>query len=90
MINTATVIGTRGTITLTDAFRSDLADGVGTVLVDTGGQVRTIRVPGDQYADQIRAFAGAVTDRRTGEAHRELSRRTARTLDRIARAAGLA
>jgi predicted dehydrogenase len=90
MLNTATVIGTEGTITLTDAFRSDLVDGVGTVLVDTGGQVRTIQVPGDQYADQIRAFARALTDRGTGEAHLELSRRTARTLDRIAQAAGLA
>ena len=36
MVNTATIIGTEGTITLTDAFRTDLVDGVGTVLVTTG------------------------------------------------------
>jgi predicted dehydrogenase len=88
MLDTATVIGTLGTITVTDAFRTDLVAGVGTLLVDTGGRTRTIQVPGDHYAEQVRAFARAVTDRRAGEAHRELSRRTARTLERIAQAAG--
>ena len=57
MVNTATIIGTDGTITLTDAFRTDLVDGVGTVLVTTDGEVRQIQVPGDSYAEQIRAFA---------------------------------
>jgi D-xylose 1-dehydrogenase (NADP+, D-xylono-1,5-lactone-forming) len=90
MLNTATILGTTGTITLTDAFRTDLVDGVGTVLVTTDGGVRQIQVPGDSYAEQIRAFASAVTDRQAGEADRELTRRTARTLERIAQAAGLA
>jgi xylose dehydrogenase (NAD/NADP) len=89
MVNTATVIGTGGTITLTDAFRSDLA-GVGTVLVDTGGGGRRIEVPGDHYAEQIRAFAAALADRRAGERDLELTRRTARTLERIARATSAA
>ena len=34
MLNTATLIGTEGTIRLTDAFRTDLVDGVGTAFVD--------------------------------------------------------
>jgi predicted dehydrogenase len=88
MVNTATIIGTTGTITLTDAFRTDLVDGVGTVLITTDGEVRQIQVPGDSYAEQIRAFASAVTDRQAGDADRELTRRTVRTLERIAEAAG--
>jgi predicted dehydrogenase len=87
MVNTATIIGTTGTITLTDAFRTDLVDGVGTVLVTTDGEVRQLQVPGDHYAEQIRAFARAVADRGAGEADLEHTRRTARTLDRIAQAA---
>jgi predicted dehydrogenase len=90
MVNTATVIGTEGTITLTDAFRTDLVDGVGTVQVHTDGQTRQLQVSGDHYAEQIRAFAAAVADRRTGEYDAELTRRTVRTLEQIAQAAGLA
>ena len=89
MQNSATLIGTRGSITLTDPFRSDLADGVGTVLVDTG-ETRRIQVAGDHYAEQVRAFTAAVADRTAGEGDTELTRRTARTLERIAQAAGLA
>ena len=89
MLNTATLIGTEGTIRLTDAFRTDLVDGVGTAFVDKDGQIRQIQVPGDHYAEQIRSFTRAIDDRRTGEIDLQLSRRTARTLDRIAQAAGL-
>jgi D-xylose 1-dehydrogenase (NADP+, D-xylono-1,5-lactone-forming) len=88
MQNTATLVGTAGTVTLPDVFRTDLVGGTGTVLVDTDGATRRIDVPGDAYADQVRAFAAAVADRRTGERDVELSRRTARTLERIAQAAG--
>jgi predicted dehydrogenase len=90
MVNTATVVGTAGTLTLTDAFRADLAGGTGTVLVDRDGATRRIEVPGDSYAEQIRAFTAAVADRSAGEADAALTRRTVRTLERIARAAGLA
>ena len=90
MLNTATLIGTEGTIRLTDAFRTDLVDGVGTAFVDKDGQIRQLQVPGDHYAEQIRSFARALGDRRAGELDFQLSRRTARTLERIAQAAGLA
>jgi predicted dehydrogenase len=90
MVGTATVIGTAGTLTLTDAFRADLAGGTGTVLVDGDGGTRRIEVPGDSYAEQIRGFTAAVADRSAGEADAALTRRTVRTLERIARAAGLA
>jgi predicted dehydrogenase len=88
MVGTATLIGTAGTLTLTDAFRSDLAGGTGTVLVEKDGKTRRIEVPGDAYADQISAFTAALIDRGTAEADTELTRRTARTLERIAQAAG--
>ena len=88
MQNTATLVATAGTVTLPDVFRTDLVGGIGTVLVDTDGARRRIDVPGDAYADQVRAFADAVADRRTGERDLELTRRTARTLERIAQAAG--
>jgi predicted dehydrogenase len=90
MLNTATLIGTEGTITVTDPFRTDRVGGVGTVLVGTGGQTRRIQVAGDHYAEQVRAFTQALTDRRTGEGDVELTRRTVRTLERIAQAAGVA
>jgi predicted dehydrogenase len=89
-LNTATLIGTEGTITLTDVFRADLAAGVGTLLVDTGGKTERIQIPGDQYAEQIRAFTGSLEHRRDAEADAELTRRTVRTVERIAHAAGLA
>jgi predicted dehydrogenase len=90
MVGTATLIGTAGTLTLTDAFRTDLAGGTGTLLLERDGGTRRIEVPGDSYADQIRAFAAALTDRGAAEADTALTRRTVRTLERIAQAAGLA
>jgi xylose dehydrogenase (NAD/NADP) len=86
MVDTATLLGTAGSLDLTDVFRSDLAGGVGTVLVSAGGEIRRIEVPGDHYAEQIRTFAAAVADRSAAGADTELTRRTVRTLERIARA----
>ncbi len=86
MVDTATLLGSEGTLELTDVFRSDLAGGVGTVLVHAGGATRRIEVAGDQYAEQIRVFAAAVADPSTGTGDTELTRRTVRTLERIARA----
>ncbi len=86
MVDTATLLGSEGTLELTDVFRSDLAGGIGTVLVHAGGTTRRIEVAGDHYAEQIRAFAAAVADPSTGTGDMELTRRTVRTLERIARA----
>lgn len=86
MVDTATLLGSEGTLELTDVFRSDLAGGIGTVLLHAGGSTRRIEVAGDQYAEQIRAFAAAVADPSTGTGDTELTRRTVRTLERIARA----
>ncbi|MGY1603269.1 Gfo/Idh/MocA family protein [Geodermatophilus sp. SYSU D00815] len=86
-LNTATVVGTEGVLTLTDAFRPDLTGGIGTVLVHRGGGTERIEVEGDQYAAQVRAFTAALADRPAAEADAELSRRTVRTVERIARAA---
>jgi predicted dehydrogenase len=91
-LNTATLVGTVGTITLTDAFRTDLVDGVGTVLVHRDGGTEELTVAGDHYAEQIRAFAAGV--RRSGDGGADgchaLTRRTVRTVERLAHAAGLA
>ncbi len=46
MVNTATVLCTRGTVTVTDVFRTGLVEGVGAVLVDEDGEIRRIEVPG--------------------------------------------
>jgi xylose dehydrogenase (NAD/NADP) len=86
MVDTATLLGTEGTLELTDVFRTDLAGGIGTVFVHAGGATRRIEVAGDHYAEQIRAFAAAVADRGAGKGDTELTRRTVRTLERIARA----
>ncbi|MCW2636760.1 MAG: Gfo/Idh/MocA family oxidoreductase [Blastococcus sp.] len=89
MVDTATLIGTEGTIRLPHVFRTDLVGGVGTVHVDREGRTREIEVPGDAYAEQVRAFTAAVTDRRAAGGEFELTRRTVGTLERIAQAAGL-
>jgi xylose dehydrogenase (NAD/NADP) len=89
-LNTATLIGTEGTITLTDVFRADLVGGVGTLLVDTGGSTERIEIAGDQYAEQIRTFTEILAHRRDAEGGAALTRRTVRTVERIAQAAGLA
>jgi D-xylose 1-dehydrogenase (NADP+, D-xylono-1,5-lactone-forming) len=86
MVHTATLLGSEGTITLPHAFRTDLAGGIGTVLLDRFGDTRRIEVAGDHYAEQIRAFAATVADPGRGEGHAEMTRRTVRTLERIARA----
>jgi predicted dehydrogenase len=86
--NTATLIGTEGRITLPDVFRPDLTGGVGTVLVHRDGDPERIELAGDQYAEQIRAFSAALGDRDAAGADAALSRRTVRTVERIARAAG--
>jgi D-xylose 1-dehydrogenase (NADP+, D-xylono-1,5-lactone-forming) len=89
MTNTATVVCSRAVVTLTDVFRSDLTGGVGTLIVERDGGTERIEVPGDQYAEQIRAFTASLQDRAAADGDAELSRRTARALERVARAAGL-
>jgi xylose dehydrogenase (NAD/NADP) len=89
MVGTATLLGTTGTLTLTDAFRTDLTGGTGTVLLDRDGDTRRIQVAGDHYAEQVRAFAAALADRGSAAADTALTRRTVRTVERIAQAAGL-
>ena len=86
-LDTATIIGTRGSITLTNVFRADLADGIGTIVVERDGHTERHEVAGDQYAEEIRHFADhrALDDLRS----QELTRTTVRTLERIAEAAGL-
>ena len=89
MTNTATVVGTRGLVTLTDVFRADLTGGVGTLIVERDGGTERIGVEGDQYAEQVRAFTASLRDGTAAVDDAELSRRTVRTLERVARAAGL-
>jgi predicted dehydrogenase len=89
-LNSATLIGTGGTITLTDVFRADLAGGVGTLLVDAGGKTERIELTADQYAEQIGAFTDSLENRRDAAAEAALTRRTVATVERIAHAAGLA
>ena len=90
MTHSATLVCTRGIVTLPGAFRSDLTDGLATLLIERDGGTERIEVEGDQYAEQIRAFTASLQDRSAGAADAELSRRTVRTLERVARAAGLA
>jgi predicted dehydrogenase len=89
-VNTAVLIGTKGRIELTDVFRADREGGVGTIQVVQDVGTQTLRVPGDQYAEEVRHVAQLVQGAADGRENADLSRRTARTLERIAQAAGLA
>ena len=85
--NTAIFIGTIAAITLTDVFRADRLDGVGTVIVERDDVRDVLEVPGDQYAEEVRAFVRRVTTGTDGAEEDALTARTARTLERIVRAA---
>lgn len=87
--NTATVLGTRGSLHLTDAFRADRQpEGTGTLVLERDGERTQEQVPGDQYAAEVTAFAALVAG--TGPSDWEGTVRTVRTLERVAAAAGLA
>lgn len=88
-VNTASIVGSKGTIALSDMFRADRVGGLGTVVVEHDGRRDLHEVRGDQYAAEVRAFAERVRTGSGGRDEDELSRRTAATLERIARAAGL-
>lgn len=83
MVGTATVIGSAGSISVTDLFRSDLVGGVGTVVVDSGSDRRSLTVGSDQYAEQAAALASQIRHGTADMAAWDHSARTARTLARI-------
>jgi predicted dehydrogenase len=87
-LNTATLVGTAGRITLEDVFRADLHEGVGTVVIEREGSREVLEVPGDHYAEQVLAFVRHVRgeDPDTVATHDLLTRRTVRTVERIAAA----
>lgn len=87
--NSATVIGTRGAVTLADVFRADRHDGVAAVTIETDDGRRDLTYEGDQYAAEVSAFAAQVGAGRRDDEHWELSKRTTRTVARLASAAGL-
>ncbi|WP_153393838.1 Gfo/Idh/MocA family protein [Ornithinicoccus halotolerans] len=90
--NTATVLGTRGRLSLTDAFRADRQlEGAGTLVLERDGERSEEQVPGDQYAAEVAAFAEAVAGAGAGSGARDWDTtvRTVRTVERIAEAAGL-
>lgn len=89
--NTAAVIGTRGRVELTDAFRADRHQGVALLTVtDADERSRQERLVTDQYAEQIRAFERDVVAEQGLESEHWLRTcRTARTVERLAAAADL-
>lgn len=88
-VNNATLLGTRGSITLTNVFRADLTHGVGTLILETSQARQTFEEPGDQYRLEVEAFAEAILH---GTGNNELNRRSRLTLaatERVADAANL-
>lgn len=87
--NTATVIGTRGAVTLADVFRADRHAGVATLTVETDGVRRELTCEGDQYAAEVTAFAAQVRSGHRDETQWLLTAYTTRTVARLASAASL-
>ncbi len=83
MVGTATVIGSAESVSVTDLFRSDLVGDVGTVIVESGSDRRSLAVGSDQYAEQAAAFARQVRRGTPDPAAWDHSARTTRTLARI-------
>lgn len=88
-VDTAALVGSRGTITMTHPFRTDLVAGVGTVILERGGKKEVLELPGDHYGEQVRAFSRRVLTGSGSPEEDALTRRTVRTVERIAVAAGL-
>ncbi|GAA4286440.1 Gfo/Idh/MocA family oxidoreductase [Georgenia daeguensis] len=84
----ARLIGTTGTIELPDVFRADQRGGTARIRVERDGDVSVVEVEGDQYGEQVAAFARRVADGVEDAAGTALTARTAATLERIAAAAG--
>ncbi|WP_347814322.1 Gfo/Idh/MocA family oxidoreductase [Alkalihalobacillus sp. LMS39] len=59
-INDYAVVGSNGTIHVTDAFRPDKNDHIGKIIVSTNDTSRTEEVAGDQYKLQIEHFSQSV------------------------------
>lgn len=83
---TATVLGTRGSLTLTDVFRADLAGGTGAMVLEAEEGTRTFAPTGDQYAAQATVFAQQVREGCRDEEQWRWTTHTTRTLDRLATA----
>jgi predicted dehydrogenase len=86
--NTATVIGSKGTVLLADVFRADRHGGAASLVLETDGGRREIRCEGDQYAAEVAGFASRVAERRGDEQDWQLTAYTTRTVARLAAAAG--
>ncbi|MCE0487394.1 Gfo/Idh/MocA family protein [Ornithinimicrobium sediminis] len=85
--NTATVIGTKGAVTLSDVFRADRHGGTASLVLETETGRQELAVEGDQYAAEVSAFAGWVRQGRRDEADWALTTATTATLARLAQAA---
>jgi D-xylose 1-dehydrogenase (NADP+, D-xylono-1,5-lactone-forming) len=88
-VNAATLVGTRGTVTMTDAFRTDRTGGVGRVILERDGVEEALELRGDNYGEQVRTFSRRVLSGIDSSDEEALTRRTVRTVERVARAAGL-
>ncbi|MEE6297340.1 Gfo/Idh/MocA family protein [Georgenia wangjunii] len=85
----ARLLGSEGALHLPDVFRSDVHDGTATIRLERGGDVTENEVAGDQYGAQVSHFAHRVATGTPDPDGAALTRRTAATLARIARAAHL-
>lgn len=86
----ATILGTRGSVTLSDVFRADRMGGVGAMVVETEAGTREMAPTGDQYAAQATAFARQVRTGHGDDGPWRWTTYACRTLDRLAAAATLA
>ncbi|WP_052436766.1 Gfo/Idh/MocA family protein [Georgenia sp. SUBG003] len=84
----ARLIGTAGSIELPDAFRADNRGGTARIRIERDGDVSVVEVAGDQYGNQVAAFARRAEHGTADPDGAALTRRTAATLERIEAAAG--
>jgi len=81
----ARLIGSEGTIHLPDAFRADRRGAPARVVLERGEEREVVEVDGDQYGAQAAWFAERVRTGTPDPEHAALTRRTAATLEGIAR-----
>ncbi|MBT2678749.1 Gfo/Idh/MocA family oxidoreductase [Bacillus sp. ISL-35] len=58
------IVGTKGRVLVPNAFRPDVSDGVGSIIVESEGQQRTEQVEGDIYLAEVDHFSEAILEKK--------------------------
>ncbi|WP_010677928.1 Gfo/Idh/MocA family protein [Bacillus timonensis] len=77
------IVGSEGVLKVPRAFRPDTENGEGLLIIEKGDEVRTERIIGDQYLNQIEYFSNCVINRTAPEYTLRNSSKNMKVIDAI-------